>query len=523
MTVLLVVCMIIAFFLVPYLTGNVYGFVFRKKNMGIVSTYLSGMVLVYASLTVMQFVVVKFKFDFQDVILMYHILFVACVVAGGVGLALRKWKDDALKWDVMLTKKNLWVLGLILLQGILYIGCKNPYFDNNALLETTKVTMETGTIYEYSGFTLKEAVAGFPLSNKLMFFPMLYAYVSTIFGLNPALILNFVAPVVTFISFYLVMLLWVQKLGKEHTVKWELLLSLLVFVVQVGDGWSHATSFRILHSGYMGEAIFFGVIIPYGLFMIKNRCYLIALAGVAAFPGLFKYDAVIDLVKGIVQYWKEGTSYGGMLLVYVMAVICYVMIYRKLSMHLLIPNLTISHLVSFVWQKVVKQENGKWYKLRNALLVLVILLLCGNVRFVSDATEYRSNVYGAGKTEYEVLEWIEKEHPKRPVKVMACDEVGQWIRRTDFDVEPVVGYDLGEKSVQWYSYELYDENYTALWKSVNNPTPYLEEELMKLIDEIEMDYIVMERITEEVPVKDNGTLKCVYESSSYLVYFVDKN
>ena len=35
-------------------------------------------------------------------------------------------------------------------QGILYIGLKNPYFENNALLETTRVTLETGTIYKYN-------------------------------------------------------------------------------------------------------------------------------------------------------------------------------------------------------------------------------------------------------------------------------------------------------------------------------------------------------------------------------------
>ena len=63
MTVLGVVGIIALFFLLPYLTGNIYDFVCRKKTKGIVTTYLSGMVLLYAMLMAIQLVIVKFKFN----------------------------------------------------------------------------------------------------------------------------------------------------------------------------------------------------------------------------------------------------------------------------------------------------------------------------------------------------------------------------------------------------------------------------------------------------------------------------
>ena len=523
MTVLLVICLIAAFLFVPFLAGNVYGFILRKKNMGIVSTYLTGVVLIYACLTVIQLAIIKFKFDFNEAIKIYHILFLGCIVLGVIGFALRKRIDNAIRWEVTVSKKSMWVLALILLQGIFYIGCKNPYFENNALLETVKITMETGTIYEYNAFSLKEAVAGFPLSNKLMVLPVFYAYVSTVFGCNPVLVFNFVAPVVTFISFYMVMLLWTQILGKEYEMKWELILALLVFTVQVGDGWSHATAFRILHTGYMGEAIFFGVILPYTLYAIKNKRYLIAMICIATFPGLIKYDALLDLLKGIKGYWQESASCGGMMLVYVLSVIYYIASNKKVSTHLLNLNLTIAYSVSCIWKVVMEKECTKWCKVQKALVILVVLLLCGNVMPVSDVTEFRSNVYGADKKEYELLEWIEKQTREDEIEVMACDEVGRWIRRADFDMVPVIGYDFGGKDVQWYSYEKYDETHMALWESIHNTTPYLEDELMEYVEKIEMDYIVMKRITEDVPITGNTTLKCVYETPSYLVYFVDKN
>ncbi len=522
MTALVSGGVVLLFILIPYLTGNAYGFVFRKKTMGIVSTYLSGVAIVYALLTVIQLIVVKFKFNFNETVNVYHILFIACGVLGSIGLVLRICKDKAVKWDVLLSKKSIWILGLIVCQGILYIVLKNPYFENNALLETTGITMETGTVYEYNAFTGKEVLVGFPLSNKLIFLPVFYAYISTVFGVNQAVLFNFVIPVVTFLSFYLVMLLWVQRLGEEHRVKWEMLLLMLLWIVQVGDGWSHSTAFRILHSGYTGEAIFFGVIMAYALYAIKNKCYLIALTCVCTFPGLIKYDAVFDFIKSINEYRKEGAMYGGMLLVYILAIVFYVIKYKRISAHLLNLILTTSLTAAKLWENLVVAKQSRIEKVINGTVVLGLLLMCGNMMLVSNTTEWRSNVYGATQDEYELLEKLDAENEDGVIKVVACDELARWIKRLDLDIEPVIGYDLGGKGVWWYSYEEYDESHTRLWQNVNYATADMEQELMLLKDEIEMDYIVVKRITELVPIYGNDELECVYETPSYLVYSVDK-
>ncbi len=522
MTAILSAGIVLLFFLIPYLTGNAYGFVFRKKTMGIVSTYLSGVAIVYALLTAVQFVIVKFRFDFSNTVNVYNILFIVLGVLGGLGFVLRLCKDKAVKWDVLVKGKSIWILGLIACQGILYIVLKNPYFENNALLETCGIIMETGTIYEYNAFTGKEALAGFPLSNKLIFLPVFYAYISTMSGINQAVLFNFVFPVVTFVSFYLVMLLWVQKLGEEHKVKWEMLLLLLLWIVQVGDGWSHSTAFRVLHSGYTGEAIFFGVLAAYSLYAIKNKCYLIAVASLCTFPGLVKYDAVFDFIKSFNEYRKEGAMYGGMLLVFILAVAFYVIQNKRISVYLLNLNLTVCLFAAEVWERFVAEKQGKAEKVLNGTVVLVLLLMCGNVLVISDTTEWRSNIYGATEAEYRLLEKLDAENEDEGIKVVACDELVRWIKRLDLDMEPVIGYDLGGKGVWWYSYEEYDENYERLWQNVNYATVDMEWELMELSDEIEMDYVLVKRITEQVPIDGNEEIKCVYETPSYLVYSVDK-
>ena len=502
MTVLVCICLIALFFIVPYLTGTIYTLLFRKKTMGIVATYLSGMAIVYAVLFALQLVIIKFRFDFFDVTKWYHILFGAFIVLGVLSFLWKAFKEKSVVWDIVWNKKEIWIYALIFLQGILYIVMKNPYFENNALLETTKVTMETGTIYEYNAFTGKEAVEGFPLSNKLMFLPMLYAYISTTFGINASVLFNFVLPAVTFISFYLVMILWAQKLGKEQKLRFDILLLLLIWIVQVQDGWNHSTAFRILHTGYTGEAIFFGVLSVYALYAIKNKCYFI---------------------KGFGGYWREATTYGGILVIYIIAVSYYVVSHKKMSAHLLNLNLTVAVSALEIWNAVIKKKSGKWEKRVGVVLLPVLLLVCGNMTIISDATQWRSNVYGVPKAEYTLLKTLEEDGGGDEVKLMAHDELLRWVRRMDLDIALVVGYDLGGNGVEWYSYENYGEPYVGLWESVHHVSSKMEEELMERKEEIPMDYIVVKRITELVPIYDNPELECVYKTPSYLVYSVDKN
>ena len=521
MTALTISGLILLFMIVPYLTGNVYGFIFRKKEMGIASTYLAGMAIVYATLTALQFIIIKFKFNFEDVTKMYNIMLIVCAALGVVCFIIRLVKEKKIYWDIVVSKKAAWIFCLILFQGILYIGLKNPYFEDNALLETARVTLETGTVYEYNAFTGVKAQAGFPLSNKLMFLPMFYAYVSALSGVDLALMFNFVMPVVTFVSFYLVMLLWVQKLAKELGQKWELWLFLLVWIVQVSDGFSHSTAFRVLHSGYTGEAIFFGVLFTYALYTIKNRSYFIAIVSVATFPGLIKYDLLIDFAKRFDEYWKAATLSGGMLLIYILSVVYLVVKYRKIEVQMLNVNLTITNSLVVLWNSIVEGESKAIKKLAHGAVILVVLLMCGNIMIISNATSWRNNKYGITKPEYEVLQML-NEDGKAGKQVVSCGEVAKWIKRMGVNAEPVIGYDLGNQSVGYYSYEEYDENHTKLWQSVNHATASMEQELTVLVEEIDMDYVVVKRVTDLIPIANSELIKCVYDSPDYLVYFVDK-
>lgn len=522
MTALTSIGLIALFFVIPYLVGNAYAAIFRKKTMGIARMYLSGMAIVYVGLFALQLLSVKLKFNFYEATQVYHIYFIALCVVGIVMFGIHSIKNKHMKCDIEWSKKAWWLYALIVLQGILCIVCKNPYFENNGLLETTQITMQTGTIYEYNAFSGEVADAGFPLSNKLMFLPVFYAYISTVFKINPIILFNFIVPAVTFISFYLVMILWVQKLEKEYGMKWQLLLTVLLWLVQIGDGWSNSTAFRVLHTGYMGEAVFFGVLFAYGLYEIKNKCYLTSLICLATFPGLIKYDTPFDFVKGFGGYWKEAAYYSKMTVLYIVSVIHYIAKNKKPSTHLLSLNLTICNEVAEIYAKLIKKETVKWHKVASGLVVAVLLLLCGNVSVISGATQWRSNVYGATKNEYEILVELSELAQDEPIRVLAYDEVNKWIRRLNFEIEPVVGYDMAGAGTWWYSYDEYDELHTEMWESIHKVTNDLEIELMAYKEEILMDYVVIERITEIPPIRENENLQCVLQTPSYFVYSVDK-
>ena len=109
MTVLVIAGLILLFIIVPYLTGNVYGFVFRKKEMGIVSTYLAGMTILYAMLMLIQFFVIKFKFNLAETAKVYNVLFVVCVVLGAIAFGMRLLKEQSVYLDVSISKRSIWI------------------------------------------------------------------------------------------------------------------------------------------------------------------------------------------------------------------------------------------------------------------------------------------------------------------------------------------------------------------------------------------------------------------------------
>ena len=151
-----------------------------------------------------------------------------------------------------------------------------------------------------------------------------------------------------------------------------------------------------------------------------------------------------------------------------------------------------------------------------------MLILCGNITIISNETEWRSNVYGATKAEYELLEEVSVEvaHGKRIV-VLAHDNINKWISRLDFPVDTIVGYDYAHNSTDWYSYEEYDDKHIQAWEIVHIPDR-LPIEIDDVIDNFDVDYIVLERITDILPIRDNPNYECVIEGREYLVYSVDK-
>lgn len=529
MTALTALLCVMIFFLLPYLTGNIYELIFdgkkskkQEKKTGFAGTYFSGVAIVYAGLLVLQMIFIKFRFNFIQIKAVYTLYFALLSLAGSLCLMMRLKFKKMGKTDIVWQKKAWWIYVLILFQGILNIVLKNPYFENNGLWEITKVILKTDTIYEYNAFTGLPATAGFPLSNKLMFLPVLYAYASSMLDINPAWLFNYIVPAVTLISFYLLMLLWVQKLAEEEKTNWMSTMAVLIALIQTGDGWTHLTAFRILHTGYAGEAIFFGILVMYCLYSIKNKCYLIAAISIASFPGLVKYDALTVYIKEFDNYRSEMMYGSKIALLFAVALILYVKRKKKFSTHLLSPNLTLCIECERIWMDVVKKEKGKIKRYCSGAIVIVVLLLCQNMTIISDAVEWRSNVYGAKKTEYELLKFLAAEqNGEEEILILAQDNVNQWIKRLDFPIETVVGYDCGHNASAWYSYEEYDESHQTAWDCVNRLEGRLEK-LDGVCDDFSPDYVVLEHITDELPIQDNARYECILEWEDYLVYSVDK-
>lgn len=521
--ILKIIAMIITIAVVCFLAGTVYNVFAVKKERGIASTCLSGLVFILFYLFVIQILCIKLDWDFETLSRRYTAFFIAFILLGIVALIVKCVRKGKIECDIVWSKKAFLLYGFILLQGIIYIGFKNPYFENNGLLETSRIILNTNTIYEYNAFSLKEVVAGFPLSNKLMITPQLYAYLANLFAIDVYAIYNYVAPILTFAGYYVAMFLCVQKIAKSHNIKWERLMLSVIILTQLGDYWMHTTSFRVLHSGYMGEAILFGVIVPYLIYEIKNKCYFIVGFSVFSVPILIKYDAVFDFIKGFFGYFGQATIHGGMLILYIIAVVYLAVKFKKLKIYMLNVNLTIGVFACKLWDYVLEAKQSKMWKGVSGVLITALLILAGNITILSDATQWRSNKYGVDKEEYEVLKEISKTATDgETLDVVAHSGLNKWIARMDLPIVPLVGHDMDTAEVLWYSYEKYDELHTDLWTNINYVTNDLEAELLEIIEEIPIDFVVLKNETDILPIQNNEQIKCWFQTPSYTVYLVDK-
>lgn len=523
MTILKVIGIIILFFILPFLTGNLYSLIFRKKKIGAIEDYFRGMICIYAGLFALQLFIIKLQFDFEKVTKLYHLYFALMGIGGLIAFIIRFFGEKREKVCSFKKKSSLILFGLILIQGILYIVVKNPYFENNALWETTRTILESGTLYECDAFTGEWTALGFPLSNKLMFLPVLYAYLSKIFGIKIHLIFNFVLPFVTFLSYYMVMHLWSKHLVKDYQIPYGRSMLCIIFLTQIGDFWTETTAFRVLHSGYMGEAIFFGGIFLYALYEIKNKCYSIVAISLLTIPGLMKYDLFFDFLKEIPKYFRQYVYGGGMLAVYIVAGIYLIGRQKKIKSELLNLNLTIAILLCAVWEKAFQSTWHRWKKWCSVVVVAAVLLLSGNLTFISLETEFRSNVFGMEKEEYELLCTLEENaDDKTQLWVQGHTQFSKWIRRAGNRTKTKMARNIEAESSLRYSFEPFDEREEILWYALNHPTDFMEENLMEAAKGVPMDYLVIEKITDILPIQENEKFQYVFATSSYLVYQVDK-
>lgn len=523
MTIIKTLGVILVFFFLPFFVGNIYNFVLKNRKSVAIETYFRGMICLYAGLLFIQLFVAKFGWNFSKTVLIYHIYFLFAGVLGGL-LFIRNLLREQRKCKKVFAEKKVWILYLlILIQGILYIGLKNPYFENNALWETARTVLETQTIYECDAFTGQTVAAGFPISNQLMFLPVLYAYISQTFNIELHVIFNFIMPVVTFLGYYSVMHLWCQKLSESDRFSYSRILGCILLLTQVGDFWTETTAFRVLHSGYMGEAIFFGGIFLYAIYELKNRRYIIPVVSVITIPGLIKYDLFFDFIKEFPKYHRQYVYAGGMLAIYMISCIYLVWKYRKMKMELLNYNLIIGIALCEMWDMICRKKKEKYQKISGAILLFCVILLSGNMTFLSYQTEFRSNVYGADKEEYELLCTLEELTDDEEVLwVQGHTEFSKWIRRVGKKTKTSIAANIEADSTLRYSFEKMDESTAVLWDALNHPANSMESDLLECVEKVPMDYIVMKRITDSLPIQDNLYFRYAFATSSYLVYQVDK-
>lgn len=520
--------LIFSLIFVPYMIGNICAIKKTVKKTSVVEKYLNGMVFILSILLVLQAVFIKFKFDFGKIEKTYTTVISVLIILGILGLALCIVRKKGLKFPLkgfVKNKGSFAALILIIVQVIINVGLYNTYYENNATIETARTILQTGTIYQYGSFTGRIATYAFPLSNKLMILPVLYAWLSDLFHVDVAVVMGICVPIMTISLMYAVVVLWVKKIYPDDMQKQNRFMLLYIMLVWFGDYIQYATPFRVLHMGYSGEAILFGILLPYAFYRLKEKKYSIPMLTLFTIPALIKFDAIVVFLKDIVSYFYRVNTGGGYLLLWILAIV-YLWARGKHKISLQTPCILIT--IAEGMTETVEQckNNMKKYKAAPMVIVSLVVFLAGTMRILPHEISKRDNVYSIDSEEMDVLTFLEDDYVQEgkagvPI-VLAADQLNKWIRRMDVSAQPLLGYAIDGYDINWYSYEGYSDEKLAARALMNTYCNDANKEFIDTLNRVECDYYIFYKkyvLEREIDrIADGLGAKIIYDDGKYLVY-----
>lgn len=261
-------------FIMPLLTGHTVREITKQKEANQIETYLIGFFFLFFMqgmiFTVCVFTNQTFAMAGKVLIGLYIVITILYLVLLGFRfIPAHKNKKSRQKM-----RKEEWILfGLmivIFLLVLLRIFLGENVIRTDAMLETVKTTVDSGTMFQIHPLTGQVLESGYITSKKIVTLPLYYAFLSSVTHLAPAPLLYIVITAQTVTAAFLSSALLVGSIfqkNRKRIFAFEFTYGLLLLS---GDYFIGTSSQRLLWNGYAGEVICALVMLPYLLYIVRN-------------------------------------------------------------------------------------------------------------------------------------------------------------------------------------------------------------------------------------------------------------
>ena len=286
-TVLLVLFMII----VSFFSGRtlmLFSALFSKKKADVFSSFCAGTLVVLCIsfvshlLTIMRSGLIADEKKLAGIIMIAvmtlgYFAFVILTVVMGKAKDTKKKDKDKLSSSV---KAWIAVATVSVLAGlfVVMLGLRvNTVGDE--MLETVRVFLKGNVMYTIDPLTGMPYAEGVPMRYKILCLPGLYAMMSSAFGTSPEVIIYNIMPAFWFVSGLCAMFSLSKSLysGKENEIlKRSVFMTCVILFVFAADLSSYAQGFSVLSQMWTGTAIRIWVLIPFMLYLLFEKKYVLA-------------------------------------------------------------------------------------------------------------------------------------------------------------------------------------------------------------------------------------------------------
>lgn len=273
MIILKILISILVLYIIPELIGLlIVRFTKNDKN-NLILAYVIGYLIEFAIAQTLTVPMILFELSFITLLKSYVIIITTLSIISFFINILRKKEIFENFFKVVNETPKILTLSVIILVGIqLYGFIEYTHLDDDDsfYVGTATTTIETNSLFKYSGTTGSEEGEQFALRYRLGPFPIYSAIISKLINIHPAIVSHVVLPCIFVPIVYLIYLLIANELFKKDK-KSSMLFLLILNIIFLWGGYSGRNNFTFLFFRiWQGKSVLANIIIPLTwLFLIK--------------------------------------------------------------------------------------------------------------------------------------------------------------------------------------------------------------------------------------------------------------